>query len=89
MKKTRDFIIMARDALKMTQEEFAYAIGRSSRTVRRWEAGESKGTISDAIAIIELCKNSGVEIDTIVFNFMTKLSCKVLNIMVIIKLIML
>ncbi len=74
MKKTRDFIIMARYALKMTQEEFAYAIGRSSRTVRRWEAGESKGTISDAIAVIELCKDNGVEIDTIVFNYVTELA---------------
>ena len=69
MKNTRYFIIRVRDTLKMTQEELAYAIGRSPRTVRRWEAGETEGTIGDAIAIIKLCKDSGVDLDTIVFLF--------------------
>lgn len=67
MKNTRNFIVKVRTTLKMSQEEFAFAIGRSPRTVRRWEAGETDGTISDAIAIIKLCKDSGVDIDTIVF----------------------
>ena len=69
MKNTRNFIVKVRTTLKMSQEEFAFAIGRSPRTVRRWEAGETDGTISDAIAIIKLCKDSGVDIDTIVFYY--------------------
>ena len=67
MDNTRIFVIKVRSILRMTQEEFAYAIGRSPRTVRRWEAGETSGNISDAIAIIKLCKDSGVDLDTIVF----------------------
>jgi len=66
---TRNFVNKARYALGMTQEDFADAIGCSSRTVRRWEAGQTDCTISDAIAIIKLCKDNGVEIDTIVFLF--------------------
>ena len=54
MDNTRIFIVKVRNILRMTQEEFAYAIGRSPRTVRRWEAGETSGNISDAIAIINL-----------------------------------
>ena len=69
MDNTRIFVIKVRSILRMTQEEFAYAIGRSPRTVRRWEAGETSGNISDAIAIIKLCKDSGVDLDTIVFLF--------------------
>lgn len=69
MNKTRTFIIRVREALKMTQDDFADAIGRSPRTVRRWEAGETEGTISDAIAIMKLCKDSGVDLDDTVFFF--------------------
>ena len=70
MNITRYFVIKVRTTLKMTQENFAFAIGRSPRTVRRWEAGQSEGTIRDAIAIIKLCKDNGVDLDTIVFLFL-------------------
>ena len=75
MDNTRIFVIKVRSILRMTQEEFAYAIGRSPRTVRRWEAGETSGNISDAIAIIKLCKDSGVDLDTIVFILGPDLAC--------------
>ncbi len=73
MNTTRNFILMARDALNMTQEDFAIAISKSSRTVRRWESGEAKCSFDDAIAIIRLCKDSGVDIDTIVFLFLKRI----------------
>ena len=69
MNKTRYFVIKARTALRMTQEDFAFAIGRSERTVKRWEAGETGGTIADAIAIMKLCKERGVDLDATVPDF--------------------
>jgi DNA-binding XRE family transcriptional regulator len=51
---TADLVKTARSKLGMTQAELAAALGRSRKTIVRWEAGVSEPKHSDIERLLEL-----------------------------------
>ena len=50
--------------LRMTQEEFAHALGITVSTVNRWENGHSEPSKLARASIVGLAEKRGVSIDT-------------------------
>lgn len=53
-----------REAMVLSQEEFAEKLGVSFATVNRWENGHHEPTYKAKRKIIFLCKKYGIEIKT-------------------------
>ncbi len=51
-----------RDKTGMTQTEIAEATGISQPRISRWEGGDIPKTIGDAFNLIQLAKDSGVDV---------------------------
>jgi hypothetical protein len=65
-KPTPGFIVSLREAMRMTQEQFACRLGVSKMTVSRWECGRMVPGVSAVAAIRELqakSRREGVKID--------------------------
>lgn len=51
-----------RTSVYMTQEKFAKAIGVHINSVRAWEQGKNKPSLTQQGKIAEFCKEKGIEI---------------------------
>ena len=52
-----------RSVMKITQDELAHQLNVEERTVRRYEAGQSRWSSTVLIKIIGLCRQNGIEFD--------------------------
>jgi|GEM_PF-1044660 len=63
---TPGFIVSLREAIRLTQEQFANMLGVSKMTVSRWECGRMRPSSSVVASICELqrqAQSEGVKID--------------------------
>ena len=63
MDNPREFVIVTRTKLKMSAEAFGEEIGFSSRSIYRWESGETQPSSQVLINIMKLCKERGICLD--------------------------
>ena len=68
---TRTFVLKARNLLNLSAEKFAGLIDKSSRTIYRWESGETEPSGNAVLQIIKLCKEQGIDLDDLVFLYDT------------------
>ena len=64
---TRTFVLKARDALGMTAEQFSKKLNCAPRSIYRWESGVVTPNGNIILTIIQLCKESNVEVNTLLF----------------------
>ena len=64
---TRKFVLQARNLLKLTAKKLAEKLEVDTRTIYRWETGETEPSGSKVLQIIMLCKEQGIELDDLVF----------------------
>lgn len=58
----RKMIVLLRNKLILSQEDFAKLLGVSFASVNRWERGHHEPTIKVKRKIVELCEKQGIQL---------------------------